>query len=350
MLCSVFVNYFTNALQGIFFMMNKRSLSFEIVRLECCSRIFIHKNKTMRTQYLIPLKYYCLFFLFSFINNVAVGQHAGNAIYGTSNNSYYTKNSNYNSQIQNAKKFLISSKVLFLAPADRYVAVFGLIQEGKNIQECNGLIEKRLANFTQTLKGLGIKKEAIFIDAIAQGRIYSYALNEEENVAKETLKGFEIKKNIIISYTQNSLLDKIMTAAANEAIYDLIKVDYVVDKPDKIYEDLYKEALEVIETKELIYLELSEKEHFGYPEIIRFEKGRIQPIEAYRSYTAHESNEVSVEGYARYSNLKKVTARRIATHYFEAAPSDNFDKVINEHSLEPCVQFVLHLELRYEVF
>jgi uncharacterized protein YggE len=237
-----------------------------------------------------------------------------------------------------------------LAPANRYVAVFGVIQEGKNIQECNALIEKRMANFIQSMKGLGIKKEAIFIDAITQGRIYSYALNVEENVAKETLKGFEIKKNIIVSYTKDELLGQIMNAAAKEAIYDLIKVDYIVDNPDKIYDDLYKEALKVLEGKKAMYLKLSEKEHFGYPEIIKFEKGKIQPVEAYRSYTAHESNQVSVEGYARYSNLKKVTARRIATHYFEAAPSTNFDKVINEHSLAPCVQFVLHLEIRYEAF
>jgi uncharacterized protein YggE len=288
--------------------------------------------------------------LFLSTHYTVIAQHAGNAIYGASNNSYYTKNSRHGSQIQSAKKFLISSKVLLLAPADRYTAVFGLIQEGKNIQECNDLIEKRIANFTQALKGLGIKKEAIFIDAITQGRIYSYTLNETENVAKETLKGFEIKKNIIISYTQNSLLDKIMNAAAKEAIYDLIKVDYIVDNPDKIYETLYKEALKVIEAKKAIYLELSEKEHFGYPEIVQFEKGRIQPVEAYRSYTAHESNQVSIEGSTRYNNLKKVAARRISTHYFEAAPSANFDKVLNEYSLEPCVQFVIHLDLRYEAF
>ena len=304
----------------------------------------------MQTQHSILAKIIGLFLLFLFTHFVAIGQHAGNAIYGTSNNSYYTKISNRNSQIQNGKKSLISSNVLFLAPADRYVAVFGLIQEGKNIQECNALIEKRMANFLQVLKGFGIKKEAVFVDAITQGRIYSYTLNKEENVAKETLKGFEIKKNVIISYTQNSLLDKIMTAAANEAIYDLIKVDYIIDNPGKIYETLYKEALKVIEAKKAIYLELSEKEHFGYPEIIKFEKGRIQPVEAYRSYTAHESNQVSVEGYARYSNLKKVTARRIATHYFEAAPSANFDQIINEYSLAPCVQFVLRLDLRYEAF
>jgi uncharacterized protein YggE len=304
----------------------------------------------MRRQHSILSKIIYLFFLFLLTHSVVIGQHAGNAIYGTSSNSYYAKSSNRSSQIQNGKKFLISSNVLLLAPADRYVAVFGLIQEGKNIQECNALIEKRMANFIQVLKGFGIKNEAVFIDAITQGRIYSYTLNEEENVAKETLKGFEIKKNVIISYTQNSMLDKIMTAAANEAIYDLIKVDYIVDNPGKIYETLYKEALKVIEAKKAIYLELSEKEHFGYPEIIKFEKGRIQPVEAYRSYTAHESNQVSVEGYARYSNLKKVTARRIATHYFEAAPSANFDQVINEYSLAPCVQFVLRLDIRYEVF
>lgn len=291
-----------------------------------------------------------LFLLFLWTNSMVIGQHAGNAIYGTSNNSYYTNSSRHNVQIQNSKKFLISSKVLLLEPASRYVAVLGLIQEGKNIEESNALIERRIANFTQALRGLGIKKEAIFVDEITQGRIYSYELNEEENVAKESLKGFEIKKNIIISYTQNNLLNKIMNAAAKEAIYDLIKVDYIVDNPDEVYDNLYKEVLKVIEAKKAIYLELSEKEHFGYPEIIKFEKGSIQPVEAYRSYTAHESNQVSIEGSTRYNNLKKVSARRIATHYFEAAPSANFDKVINEHSLEPCVQFVLHLEIRYEAF
>lgn len=304
----------------------------------------------MRIEQSILSKFIHLPLLFLLSHSIAIGQHAGNAIYGTSNNPYYTNNSRHSVQIQNSKKFLISSKVLLLAPANRYVAVFGVIQEGKNIEESNALIEKRIANFTQSLKGLGIKKEAVFVDAITQGRIYSYELNEEENVAKESLKGFEIKKNIIISYTQNELLNKIMNAAAKEAIYDLIKVDYIVDDSDKVYDNLYKEALKVIEAKKEIYLELSEKEHFGYPEIIKFEKGRIQPVEAYRSYTAHESNQVSVEGYARYNNLKKVTARRIATHYFEAAPSANFDKVINEYSLEPCVQFVLHLEIRYEAF
>lgn len=304
----------------------------------------------MRTQHLFVPKLFSLCFLFLFASSIIIAQHAGNAIYGASNNTYYTKNTRHSNQIQTAKKFLISSNVLLLAKADRYVAVFGLIQEGKNIEECNDLIEKRMANFIQALKDLGIKKEAIFIDAITQGRIYSYALNEQENVAKESLKGFEIKKNIIISYTQNSLLDNIMTAAAKEAIYDLIKVDYIVDDPDKMYETLYQEALKVIEEKKAIYLELSEKEHFGYPEIIKFEKGMIQPVEAYRSYTAHESNQVSIEGSTRYNNLKKVAARRIATHYFEAAPSANFDKVLNKDSLEPCVQFVLHLELRYEAF
>lgn len=304
----------------------------------------------MRTPYAFSFKVIGLLFFVLSNYVVVIGQHAGNAIYGTSNNTYYTNNRNQNSTIQSANKFLISSKVLLLAPADRYVAVFGLVQEGQNIQECNTLIEKRITNFIQSLKGLGIKKEAIFVDAITQSRIYSYALNEQENVAKESLKGFEIKKNIIISYTKNDLLDKIMTLAADEAIYDLIKVDYVLDNPDAIYETLHKEALKVIETKKTMYLQLVEKEHFGYPEIIKYEKGRIQPVEAYQSYTAHESNQVSVEGYARYNNLKKINARRIATHYFEAAPSANFDKVINEHSLEPCVQFVLHLELRYEAF
>lgn len=304
----------------------------------------------MRTQQTIISKTSYLFFFFISTYCMMLGQHGGNAINEKSISPHYVHKVANTSRIQNNNSFLISSNVLLLAPADRYIAVLGIMQEGKSIQTCNEIIEKRIANFIQGLKKIGIKEEAIFIDAITQNRIYSYELQEQKNVVKEVLKGFEIKKNILISYTENSLFDQILKLAAKEQIYDLIKVDYIVDNSDEIYKTLYKEALGVVAAKKKMYLELSEKQYLGNPEIIKFEKDKIQPIEVYRTYTAHASNQISVEGYNSYSNLKKITARRVSTHYFEAAPSANFDKVINEHKLEPCVQFILHLELRYDGF
>ena len=38
----------------------------------------------------------------------------------------------------------------------------------------------------------------------------------------------ELKKNIHVRYTKSTMLDKIVTAAAQNEIYDLVKVDYSI--------------------------------------------------------------------------------------------------------------------------
>jgi len=303
----------------------------------------------MKFERINVLKLTYLFLILLSFNNSNQAQHSGNAVYGTNNNPHYNITRTNGGNIQSGKTFLISSDVLYHAVADRYVAVFGVVQEGKTIKDCSASIESRISNFKQAILALGVSKDAIFSDAISQNRVYEYKLDKDKNLAEEKLKGFEIKKNVIISYKDDKVLEKVMIAASEEGIYDLIKVDYIIDNPDAVYESLYEEALKIIDQKKDFYLKLSEKKYFGYPQIIKFQKDMIMPIQAYKSYTAHESNSITANNYYKNnSNFKKISARRTSTHYFEAAPKVNFDKIINEHQLEPCVQFIVRLQLRFE--
>ncbi|BDS13930.1 SIMPL domain-containing protein [Aureispira anguillae] len=275
----------------------------------------------------------------------SIAQIAGNAIYTNPNSHKITKSNGTN--IQNNKTFLISSAVVYHAKADRYVAVFGVVQEGKTIKNCSDSITQRIRNFSNSVQRLGIPKSAIILDAITQNRVYEYELDETKNIAQERLKGFEIKKNIILSFTNRTLLDQIMVLASQEGIYDLIKVDYIIDDTEKIYAQLYDEALKIIEQKKERYLKLTDHKYLGQPQIVLFEKDQIAPVQAYKTYTAHESNTITLPNH-RNSNFKKISAHRISTHYFEAAPSINFDKIIQEHHLIPCVQFSIRLQLRFQ--
>ena len=54
----------------------------------------------------------------------------------------------------------------------------------------------------------------------------------------EIPKGFELQKNVHIRYNDPSLLDRIVTAAARQEIYDIVKVDYFVKDPEAVYTQL----------------------------------------------------------------------------------------------------------------
>jgi uncharacterized protein YggE len=294
------------------------------------------------------IKLFSLYFILFFGGINAHAQDAGNAIYSTNNNKHYQKHRNSNTSVQNGQSFLITAKISYHAIADSYVAIFGIVQESPTVKDCSALVETRINSFIKSMQGLGIAKKDILVDAITQNRVYEYQLDETTNIAKEVVKGFEIKKNIIVSYKDNKVLNQLMIAASKEEIHDLIKVDYLIEDSEKIDEQLYQEALKIIEKKKTVYLDLTDKKYLGSPQIIKFEKDIIYPLAAYQSYTAHESNSISVEGRRNNQTLKTVSARKITTRFFEAAPRVNFDKVINKHQFQPCVQFIMDLQLRFQ--
>jgi uncharacterized protein YggE len=235
--------------------------------------------------------------------------------------------------------------VLINVKPDEYVAVFGIAQEGASIEEANGKMNAVVKQFTDSLKPLHIRDSDIYVDFITQPKIYGYEVGE--NVAREKITGFELKKNVSIHYVDRDLLDKLVAVAAKAQIYDLIKVDYVVKDTSAVQSRLLDEASEIIKQKVASYQKLLGVKTEPPISVYAERPAIYYPSSMYDSYTAAES-----ESLTRPPNLSKYTierARKTTTFYFNALDGSGFDKVINPVVIEPVVQFTLYLKVKYEV-
>ena len=94
--------------------------------------------------------------------------------------------------------YYLEANVLINVKADEYMAVFGLAQEGASVIDGGQKVDAQLNQFTAALEGLGIKRTDIFVDFIAQNRIYDYVTSG--STITEKLSGFEVKKNVAVRY------------------------------------------------------------------------------------------------------------------------------------------------------
>jgi uncharacterized protein YggE len=206
-------------------------------------------------------------------------------------------------------------------------------------------MDAKVKGFSDALKALHVRESDLFVDFITQPKIYGYEI--EENVAREKLTGFELKKNVSVHYTDRDLLDKLVLAAAKAQIYDLIKVDYVVKDINAVQDKLMVEASAVVQQKVARYEKLLGIKVEPPAQVYAERPAIYYPTQLYDSYTAAES-----ESIARPANLQKYTiqqARKGKTFFFNALDGNGFDKVINPIVIEPVVQFTLYLKVKYEV-
>jgi uncharacterized protein YggE len=237
----------------------------------------------------------------------------------------------------------VEAAVLYNAKADHYVAVFAISQEGSTVAECNRRMTEKVAAFTKALTALGVKEQDIFADFIAQTRLYEYEVNQD--IALEKPAGFEQKNNVSIHFRESGLLSKIVTAAAELEIFDLVKVDYLVDDIEGIREKMAREATRVIKRKVERHQEL-----LGHPlrpsQIYAERTGVYFPNEMYDTYTAAEAENVRTPIDRQRYVVQEV--RKSRTGYFNGLDGRDFDVVMNAVILEPVVQLTLYTKVRYE--
>ena len=232
----------------------------------------------------------------------------------------------------------IEANVLMNLKADQYQAVFALAQEGPTLLEGNEKLAAQTREFIASLEGLGLKHADIFVDFISQNRVYDFTV--ADNVARENLSGFEVKKNVIVRYGDPALLEKMLAAAGKSAIFDLVKVDYIVSDLAAARAQLRDEAAKIVKQKETSYRRL-----FGLtmrPASVYQEKyNAFYPADMYKSYTAYES------GNADNYNMRVVRNRKTSTFYYSPLDPAGFDAVINPAGVEPVVQITCYLKIRY---
>jgi hypothetical protein len=185
----------------------------------------------------------------------------------------------------------------------------------------------------------------MFVDFVAQNKVYGFEIAEA--VAREKLVGFELKKNVSVRYRERDKLDALTRAAAGVEIFDLVKVDYVVEDMTPIRGRLMEAAAAVIQRKTERYEHLL-KTRVRPPAQVYAERFAAHfPSDMYDAYTAFEAEVVDAPRDDGRMTIQR--ARKNRTFFFNALDADGFDTVINPVVLEPVVQCTLFLKVRYEI-
>ena len=275
----------------------------------------------------------------------ASGQESGNRVYGDNDDNEQKRHLQSSTGVlgNSTDGYAIEASVLTNVKPDAFVVVFGVNDEGANAAASNEKVNAKIADLIQRVKPFGIESNDVFVDFITQNRVYDFTVSG--NQATEKLTGFETKKTIAIRYKKRELFERIVSAAAESRIFDLIKVDYVVSDFDKVRAGLFEAAVKVIKSKEQKYASAlgvslgavglsAEKYNVSYPS------------EAYQRYQAFETGDASV--YNNQGSSSRVVQRKSFTFYYEPFEASSFDSVLVPLGLEPVVQFSIYLRMQYQ--
>lgn len=238
----------------------------------------------------------------------------------------------------------ISINTLSNQKASAYTAIFSVNQAGKTADETNTLLNNRLNGFLSELKSLDIPPSDIYVDMVNFLPKYEYDVSKKlfsRKTYTEIPKGFELQKNVHIRYTDPSLLERIVTAAARQEIYDIVKVDYFVNDSEKIYSELRDKTFQYLQKIENQYKTLGIRLDSAY--VVTAENAWVAyPINRYESYQAFSTQRLEFE-----ENSKVNTADKVTSRFYNAVPANDYDIVINPEILEPAVQFSYNLVVRF---
>ena len=276
-------------------------------------------------------------------------QISGNQVYGKNNyngNNYNQELLPNNSKVSiNDNVLSVSVKILLNKKADGFVMTLGLNEEDETVAGCSKKITARITGFIEKMKSLGVKKENVYIDFISQTKIYDFEVNGMNSEQIE--KGFEIKKNIIVSTSNVNSLEKIIALASDFEIHDVIKVEYYNNETDVIHNSLFDEALVLAEAKKIRYMKAFGKRIIGTPTATE-EFATVFPKTQYNTYQAFETAEIQTNYNNRSPYLKKI-ARKNKTFYYDGISSAGFDKVINPNQTEVGIQYVMTITMHYKI-
>lgn len=278
----------------------------------------------------------------------ARGQAGGNAAYmqgGAQSRAVQAERARRSisaTEMPPARSTYVEASVLMNTKADEYVVVFGVLEEGVTVAECQAKMAATLASFTASAKGLGVTDRDLFVDFVAQTKTYAFEVSE--SLAKEKLAGFELKKNVIIHFRDYAVLDKLVAAAAESRIYDLVKVDYVLKETRAIDDRMAAEAARIIKSKAAAYQQLMGLRLGPPAQVLANRRGIFYPSDLYESYRAAETESVST-GFDRGRYVVQ-GARKSQTFFFNGLTADGYDTVINPVVIDPVIQCTLYVKVR----
>lgn len=265
----------------------------------------------------------------------------GNVAYSDSyrnNGKNSEDNTNYIAISDSAIVF--SAKILLNTYADEYVLTYGLDKTGATPKIASDNINKQVNDFQNLLKKEGILENEMYVDFISQTKVYDYKV--AGNIATQFLSGFLVKKNVVIQLKDIKKFEKVFEIAATLGIYDLVAVKHIISDKQRVYNQLVKEAMLVIDNKKRQYSNFTSvkliKDSIPYSESFY----AVYPENNYKSFEAFESSSVDYG-----SDMVKKDLNKKSTYYFEGVSVSTFDKVIDEGNPRKEIQYILELKIKY---
>ena len=273
-------------------------------------------------------------------------QHVGNLIYDQNARIFFQQAEQPMKASIQGKTLVLEVNAMMNVEADSYLAIFNLTQLGQDVEEVDSLINGRIGRMTRDLKKLGIKEQDVFVDMLTFVPVYEYEETRKlfTRTYQEVPAGFEVQKNIHVRFQDPKVLDRIMTAAAREGIYDLVKVDYYVEGTHQRYDTLRTFARRIMKDKLKLFkdmgLQVDESYRTGAEKT-----GAFFPLQRYQNYSAH--SRMSLNSRRRGQVVNDV--RKPSTMFYNKVPYSEFELVLHPEITEPPVQFTYNLTLHLQL-
>lgn len=305
---------------------------------QVCQKSLLHNPKFASSLNKNIMKSLTFIALLS-INTICYSQVSGNINYRTIND--FSQNAVVVSPPRDGEIY-INVKGMANVKADQFVAIFSVTQTGKTQTEANQIIDERIS---ESLKQIKLQKNVeIFTDMISFVPVYDYETVRKlfsKRTYNEIPKGFEIKKNIHIKFSNAQQLDGFIKNLAENEIYDLVRVDYYSTKLDDIKKEVSAKAKTMLAEKVKSYETIAAQTFIN--EDKTFSDGFITklPVEMYKSYEAYNSSSLDL---VRSSNINQVSKN--STIYYQPIFDKDFDFVLNPVVLEPVIQIMYEVKMK----
>ena len=269
--------------------------------------------------------------------------------YGESGGLFQTNDYQQNSfggskQYVKDNEIIFEVKSLMNVEADGYLAVFNLTQVGETATVTNDLLNERLKNFTEAIKKLEIADKDIYVDMIYLIPTFEFEVEKKlfSKSYNEVPTGFEMQKNIHISFTDIKMVDNLVTLAAQNEIYDMVKLDFFVNDTEGVYDSLRDKSVDYLNKKLTTYKKLNTNLDEVF-HTIRESSSAIYPDTQYSDYNAFVTQ--SIQAVSKNSGITKI--RKPETVAYDQIPYNHFQIVINPNILQPVVQYVYTVQVKY---
>ncbi len=283
----------------------------------------------------------------------AVAEASGNILYNNPN-GYVQKPVNLNPDQVYSFSYgtQLEASVMINVKATGYVAIFSLTQTGKTVEEVEAAMTNRTDFFKRLMQQSNTGAIQVFIDPLTMVPTYEMEVTEKKysKTYNEVPTGFEMKKNIHVTFKNQSDINDIITVAAKAEVYDMVKVEYAVDDLEAALALIRNEALKILLSKKALleqagiftrFVNLAEKNGSAYP-AERYEQYMAQKTAMPATYSSFNDKK-SIKTTYNYADKNK-------TIYYDKVSDKQFDKVINPVVNEPMVQIYLSLKGQYQVY